>query len=231
VNRRFRLLVTLETRVTLLSEVYATGGYTTGRTAFTILESLLGPQSPKIVPDLGALHRACTWEHIVFKAHLAHTGVEPHPLQAPTGAPDADIISADASPTVMAENVLATGALPIIRPPAPSVFDRSSAPKKNAQALRHVVTQMPAALSPLFQGTLLAIFRNTVSFDPLISAAVKLFTVPPRRNTDTAYKQLVADSAPVLAEVMLQHLSKTTDGPPQSSFSLVQTAHPIQRMS
>jgi E3 ubiquitin-protein ligase HUWE1 len=152
-NHRFRLLVTLETRVTLLSEVYATGGHTTGRTAFTVLQSLLGQQSPKIVPDLGALHRACTWEHIAFKKLLTESGIEPlpNPVQAGPSA-NAAAASSDVTPTVVAENILATGSLPVIRPPVPSASEQSSARKKNAQALRHVVTQMPAALAPLFQG-------------------------------------------------------------------------------
>jgi E3 ubiquitin-protein ligase HUWE1 len=156
--------VTLQTRVTLLSEVYATAGYAHGRTAVAILQALMGRSSPEIIPDLGALHRACVWENIVLKKHLASKGLDPSggasdpPLPLSVGLePDMPSLPGEmamSNGTVNGAETSATGLSPSAQSSAAVASDqvKESAHGKNAHALRHIVTQMPAALSPLFQG-------------------------------------------------------------------------------
>jgi E3 ubiquitin-protein ligase HUWE1 len=161
-NQRFRRIVTLQTRVTLLSEVYATAGYVHGRTALAILQALMGSDAPEIIPDLGSLHRACVWENIVLKKALLDQGVA-------TGA-SGIIPSTAADPAMTAAAAVAQAAeaagvddeviASLSGSPEGAKGEEKNTPRsKNAQALRHVVTQMPAALAPLFQG-----FRALSSF-------------------------------------------------------------------
>jgi hypothetical protein len=70
----------------------------------------------------------------------------------------------------------------------------SDACKKNSHALKHVLTQVPAALAPLFQ------------------AAVKLFTTNPRRTVEEAHKKLIFATAPDIADVIIKHVSFDDEG-------------------
>jgi E3 ubiquitin-protein ligase HUWE1 len=151
-NQRYRKLITLQTRVTLISEVYASAGHATGRTAHTILQALMGPDAVPIVPALGALHRACIKENIVLKKHLAEQAPE---VAGPEERAAADATLGQGAGTGMdAEPTAATAAVAqdtdtVAPTPAP---EKSTPAKKNAQALKQLVSQIPAALAPLFQG-------------------------------------------------------------------------------
>jgi E3 ubiquitin-protein ligase HUWE1 len=153
-NQRYRKLITLQTRVTLISEVYASAGHATGRTAHTILQALMGPDAVPIVPALGALHRACIKENIVLKKHLAEQAPE---VAGPEERAAADATlgqGAGAGAGMDAEPAAATAAVAqdadaAVPTPAP---EKSTPTKKNAQALKQLVSQIPAALAPLFQG-------------------------------------------------------------------------------
>lgn len=156
-NRRFRQLVTLQTRVTLLSEVYATAGYVHGRTALAILQALMGNGSPEIVPDLGSLHRACIWENIVLKKELLSQGVAAPGALASLGGSDPSVTAASAVAQVAESAGVSDEVIESLSGSAPDVGEVKNDTKdtlrgRNAQALRHVVTQIPAALAPLFQG-------------------------------------------------------------------------------
>lgn len=154
VNGSYRALITLQTRVTLISEVYASAGYTTGRTAHTILQALLGPRAPSIVPALGSLHRACVWEGIVLKRQLPDivgpagevVGQQSVPVSAMVGQTG----EGDATRNVVGDaNVQGFDE---VHAPSTNETERAAPRKRNAQALKQLVTQIPAALAPLFQG-------------------------------------------------------------------------------
>ena len=74
-NAKFRKLITLHTRTSLLSDIYATAGYSHGRATQTLLQSLLG-RTPNPLEDLGSLHRACIWENIILKTVLSSRGID-----------------------------------------------------------------------------------------------------------------------------------------------------------
>lgn len=153
VHQSFRRLVTLQTRVTLLSEVYATAGYAHGRTALAILQALMGRGAPEIIPDLGSLHRACVWENIVLKKYLPAQSLDVPASSSDAAAPEtatrthAPVATGGESPGLGA--TLIPSALPA---PASRSKEEDSPLNTNAKALKHVLSQMPAALAPLFQG-------------------------------------------------------------------------------
>lgn len=142
----------MQTRVTLLSEVYATAGHAHGRTALAILQALMGRDAPEIIPDLGALHRACVWENIVLKKHL---GTQDTDLPSTTDGNGSDEGGTAAPGTsIAAQDGLApvTGNSASPTSPKPESTSKSDDGPRNAKALKHIVTQIPAALAPLFQG-------------------------------------------------------------------------------
>lgn len=149
-NNLFRRLVTLHIRLSLLSDVYTTAGFSHGRGAAVVLLPLLtGPGSSDIIPDLGALHRAFIWEHILFKTGLAAKGVSIGPA-SPTGtlSPSHASVNGDAEnvPAAVAELQSSTtvGKEQLPKPEGPSEY--------NAKALKHMANQIPSSLTPLFQG-------------------------------------------------------------------------------
>jgi E3 ubiquitin-protein ligase HUWE1 len=148
-NARYRALITLQTRVTLISEVYASAGHSSGRTAHAVLQALLGPDVPQIVPALGALHRACIRENVVLKRTApAVAGAQ---VERTTLGEDVEMEIAPAASVnlaVPAPDAAATSlAVPALDQP-----DQPASVKRNSQALKQLVTQIPAALAPLFQG-------------------------------------------------------------------------------
>jgi E3 ubiquitin-protein ligase HUWE1 len=154
VNARYRKLITLQTRVTLISEVYASAGHTTGRTAYTILQALMGPDAPKIIPDLGSLHRACIWENIVLKKQLPDHTVEVGGREEKEAAAAAlgQNTDAEGSSTEQASTSAGAANADVNVQESSATTEKPTPKKKNSQALKQLVTQIPAALAPLFQG-------------------------------------------------------------------------------
>ena len=164
-------MITLHTRASLLSDIYATAGYAHGRATQTLLQSLIG-RTPSALGDLGALQRACVWENITLKAALSSRGsdVSPHHYfdvfstwlsgggttavqdgQAPT--PAGERTGDTGTPSGAATNG-ATPAEPSTStaPAALSATEKEEQPRdKNAKGLKHIVTQIPSSLSPFFQ--------------------------------------------------------------------------------
>jgi len=145
-------LVTLYTRITLLSDVYSTVGYSLGRNAASLLPVLTGPGSPDIIPDLGGLHRACIWENIVFKSGLETSNLHLSSNAAPTGEENANrplTLTAENLETVDSDLIDDGGiSSPVNEGPSSSDGPR----EQNAKALKHIAGQIPGSLAPFFQG-------------------------------------------------------------------------------
>jgi E3 ubiquitin-protein ligase HUWE1 len=138
--------------------VFATAGYTHGRAAIGILQTLMGDPAFDAVPDLGTLHRACILENILLKAGLTSKGIDS------TTSPDASPLerSPSRASAPLAENdpsITTNG----VQPEALNVEESSSVPKAelaksegprehNAKALRHLMHGLPSSLTPFFQG-------------------------------------------------------------------------------
>ncbi|KAH9894888.1 hypothetical protein C8Q73DRAFT_645187 [Cubamyces lactineus] len=205
VNERFRKLITLHIRTSLLSDIYATAGYSHGRASTTLLQALLGPKSSPLT-DLGSLHRTCVWENIVLKAALAaqeakvekpaaeatSSNSAPSTQEQETATGDVTARSGDA----VAANGTATGEPSIATPPA----KKEEKPKdKNANGLKHLVTQIPTSLAPFFQ------------------SVVRLFQT--RRTSDLSQKQKIKEAAAILADVLVKHLEPLTFQDKPSRFA------------
>lgn len=150
-NYDFRRLITLYIRLTFLSDVYSTAGYTHGRSAVSFLPILSGPGSPDIIPELGALHRAFIWENIVFKTSLVDKGM--HISASTVNTPDEGTPDPMALLNGDAENL---GIVP--EEPSEVNADKgygstSDRPEENnAKSLKHIVGQVSNSLTPFFQG-------------------------------------------------------------------------------
>ncbi|KAI0360913.1 hypothetical protein OH77DRAFT_1558017 [Trametes cingulata] len=196
-NERFRKLITLHVRTSLLSDIYATAGYSHGRASATLLQALLG-HKPSPLTDLGSLHRACVWENIILKATLsaqdsdasatsnpsAPTSTAPQAQDGQTSA-SAGERPGETSSTPVAANGTAGGDAAAATPPA----KKEDKPKdKNANGLKHIVSQIPSFLTPFFQ------------------SVVRLFQT--RRSSDVAQKQKIKEAAGILAKVLVHHLER-----------------------
>lgn len=169
-DRKFRSLVKLHIRITLLSDVFSTYGYTSGRTtALQLLQILMGHLTPQTMADLGSLHRASIWENIVLNAGLVAKGVidgrngaisgevTPSTLENDNAEPEE--VNADAGGTGVAggssgaANGIQSGASAQEAASARKSATTSSGPGlQNALALKHLTHGLPNALTPLFQG-------------------------------------------------------------------------------
>ncbi|RPD73800.1 hypothetical protein L226DRAFT_488466 [Lentinus tigrinus ALCF2SS1-7] len=217
-NDRFRKLITLHTRASLLSDIYATAGYSHGRATQTLLQSLIG-RTPSALGDLGALQRACVWENITLKSALSARGIDvashPHDIfsnllagsgatpaqdgQTPT--PAGERTGDTGTPSGVATNG-ATPAEPATAnaPASSSAAKKEEQPRdKNAKGVKHLVTQIPSSLGPFFQ------------------SIVRLFQT--RRSSDAGQKAKIKEAAAVIADIIVKHLEQKTFSDKLSLFS------------
>ncbi|GJJ06087.1 hypothetical protein Clacol_000276 [Clathrus columnatus] len=186
-NTVFYKLTALYNRVTLLADLFSTTTFGHGRSNPNMLSACTGIDAAKILPDLGALHRACIWENIVLKGSLAMTSstagrisgilqteVITSAVQANAAASDPDILPGLSSPSE--------------DPKAKDSSKKDSPEERNAKALKYIATQVPASLTPLFQ------------------AVVRLPTLYSRRNPDAAQRKHAMSVTGCIAEVALRHL-------------------------
>ncbi|KAI6021384.1 hypothetical protein BKA83DRAFT_4464115 [Pisolithus microcarpus] len=182
VNQRFRNLVVLHIRVTLMADVFSTTGYAHGRSAIGLLQTLMS-DPPKVVTDLGSLHRAFVWENILFKAYITSEGIE---LGISGGASPLDrspihlpIPLPEAGGGATVTNGVSSSSARLIK---------ETVKDKNAKALKHLTHGLPTALAPFFQ------------------AIVKLFYA--RRNPDSAQKKQILSAADIVAGIMIGHIKQ-----------------------
>ncbi|KAG6866357.1 hypothetical protein C0991_005278 [Blastosporella zonata] len=183
-NRRFRDLVTLHIRITLLSDVFSTAGYAHGRAAIGLLVTLMSTMSPEAVANLGSLHRASIWENIALNVGLVSRGIriKATPPSSPLGR----------TPELSATHNV-DGEVSHLETPGGQGTATSSGPggidgprEKNAAAWKHLTHGLPASLAPFFQ------------------SMVKMFHV--RRNLEAAQKKQVAETSATVADLLVKHL-------------------------
>ncbi|KAI0766838.1 hypothetical protein BD413DRAFT_614840 [Trametes elegans] len=196
-NERFRKLITLHIRTSLLSDIYATAGYSHGRASATLLQALVGPK-PSLLADLGSLHRACVWENIVLKAALSTQDANAAPtpsVSTSTTAVQSAQNTQSSTPAGeragegLSAAVAANGATTGDASAATPIAKKEEKPKdKNANGLKHIVSQIPTSLAPFFQ------------------SVVRLFQT--RRSSDLGQKQKIKEVAGILADVLVKHLER-----------------------
>ncbi|PFH51493.1 hypothetical protein AMATHDRAFT_58882 [Amanita thiersii Skay4041] len=202
-NQKFRSLVTLHIRITLLSDVFATAGYAHGRASITLLQILMSNTSPQVVSDLGSLHRASVWENIVLLAGLSGKGISVAHTPSTSSlevSPDQSTVNLDEIEPTTPNPTGTTNGLPMASSSAATSVSNRDVSKKdsreqNAAALKHLTHGLPSSLAPFFQ------------------AMVKMFHA--RRNPDPAQKKQIEESSTIVADIMLKHLKfeATTNGP------------------
>lgn len=161
-NDQFRNLVTLHIRTSLLSDVFGTVGYSHGRGAITLLQTLMTSCGGQTIPELGALHRATIWENMVLNACLLKRGIpQTSPVQSPfNGTPNVSTANLiEATTNSLNTGSSANGIQPVDdrRPTS----EETAKPKqdetplsRNAAALKYLTHGMPNVLAPFFQGKL-----------------------------------------------------------------------------
>jgi E3 ubiquitin-protein ligase HUWE1 len=155
-NQRFRNLVTLHIRITLLSDVFATA-----RAAHRLIQTLMTSTPLQVLTNLGALHRASMWENIALIVGLSSKGIEVQasPSSSPLeGSPNRTIMDLpDPEASVTANG--ASGSNGMNSAPALNSSENNGATKLdgprdwNANSLKHITQGLPNALAPFFQGT------------------------------------------------------------------------------
>ncbi|TDL26261.1 hypothetical protein BD410DRAFT_895667 [Rickenella mellea] len=195
-NNIFRRLLSLHNQTTMLSDVYTSAGYTHGRGAVGLLPALSGPGSANILEDLGALHRACLWENILLKTGLSTKADATAAATTPSAGaqPPAEVTG------VSSESLEQTPLQP------PSAIQKEDSAKLdgpsecNARALKHVASQIPTSLAPLFQ------------------SVARMFMYG-RRHPDPTQKKQAAATCTAVATVMLKHLKQQTFGDALSTYA------------
>ena len=174
VNQRWRSIVALNIRITMLSDLYSTAGYSHSRGSASLLQALICRGTPDVITGLGNLHRACVWESIVFKNGVGVKDSDPSMPSFLRLPPDGQT---DDNPLVRSPFGISTtenptpDTDPIERTLSNSVGDSSSPPKSgkgkdlprslNIKALSHALNQIPSSLTPLFQCAIsLIVFRH-----------------------------------------------------------------------
>lgn len=160
-NEDYRKLITLHTRIMLLSDVFTTSGYQ-GRATASLLQALTARNATNVLPELGALHRACTWVNVLVKSHPVFGSVDVTPIPDLLQALESRLTPSPSRQDDAPAGNSANGASGSDAPGASSSAGTSSTlgePKKedgpkeqNAKALKHLSTQIPSTLSSFFQG-------------------------------------------------------------------------------
>lgn len=214
-NKVFHKLTALYNRITLLADLFSTTTFGHGRSGSIgslVLPSFTGTDGPKILPELGALHRACIWENIVLKGSLATGSYPDSGTNLPT-RPDLTPSTAQANAVLNEPDALSAlpGLTPVQEDQKPKESSKKDSPQEqNAKALKYVATQIPTSLTPFFQGE----FHPCLACFPLkvFSAVVRLPTVYSRRNPDTVQRNQAMSITGYIADVALRHLQVQHSG-------------------
>ncbi|KAH0589501.1 hypothetical protein H2248_005243 [Termitomyces sp. 'cryptogamus'] len=212
-NRRFRDLVTLHIRVTLLSDVFSTAGYAHGRAAIGLLLTLMNYISSEVLSDLGSLHRATIWENITLNVGLVSRGIAvkvtppPSPLGTMPNPSTAHLPDGDSSDHAPVEGNSTSGDQGVT-PPSLEVRMQTKIDgphEHNAAALKHLTHGLPAALAPFFQCMSYCPLKKAhPHVIPSTLAMVKMFYA--RRNPEFAQRKQVTETSATLADLMVKHL-------------------------
>lgn len=154
-NVKFRKLIALHTRVTLLADIFSSATYTHGRSFLSLLSGLTSPDASNVLPDLGSLHRTCIWENIVLKSALSAQGVNVSRGHSSTS----EAVSPTAQTAELQSEVNVASVLPVSErledSKAKEATKKEGSKERNAKALKHIATQIPTSLTPFFQGMFL----------------------------------------------------------------------------
>ncbi|KAG6844702.1 hypothetical protein H0H87_004578 [Tephrocybe sp. NHM501043] len=185
-NRRFRDIITLHIRITLLSDVFASG-YGHGRVAIGMLLTLISNMSPEVIGKLGALHRASIWEELKLTIEIVAHGINLR--SSPPPSPSHRTSNPSTNDGDNAFHVDADGGQSASSSRTKAGTKPCGPREQNAAALKHLTHGLPVSLGPFFQ------------------SLVKMFQA--RRNPEAAQKKQLTEISATVADLMVKHLDVT----------------------
>ena len=151
-NAQFERLVTMRTRITLLSDVCQSAGYPQGRSINAVLQVLTGEESIHLISDLGAVQRVCTWEKLALDNKLGDGHTRGNGEQMP---PTVDQSAATGAATVVSsERPAEQGTAQPLQNATPegSSVSTITSTLQNSQVITHLTEECTKALKKFFQG-------------------------------------------------------------------------------
>lgn len=209
-NTTFRRLIALHGRVALLADMYRGVGFSHARIATSFLQLLNLEDSAQLLIDLGKLHRACVWENILIKTaipaavvsvndgqHGGGPSVARGQMQTVAGVPDDVLQDINTGLTDSRSLNLTTD---------------DTVRTRNGKALKYLISQMPASLTPFFQGEPVTFSSFSSSFfdNFFFSAILKFLFI--KRGNDAAHRKEALKTAGTVAQITLDHLRWGMDG-------------------
>ncbi|KZV95100.1 hypothetical protein EXIGLDRAFT_644511 [Exidia glandulosa HHB12029] len=190
-NVRFRQLVTLNTRVTMLAEVYSATSIAHGRSASTSLQNITATETAALIPMLGDLHRSFIWENILLKSALPPTSLGNAVHSMEFGSVPIDLLP-EGFPIASTAQPESTSSAATDETPAPAqsaaAAKAESAKRHNIAAIKQLAGQIPTAVTSFLQ------------------ALIKM-ALSGRRNVDSTHKKQASQIAALLADVLVKHLA------------------------
>jgi hypothetical protein len=158
-NKTFRSLVTLQSVVSLLENVFPNIGYSQSRGVVTaVLQALNGEEGTATLIELGCLGRVCVWENALLKKSL-HSDVAEELLAASSSQTEEGTSQAAddnqapaAAPAATQGSSSSTGGPET--PVTTKALDPNSPKARNAKALRHILGTTATSVQNFFAGKL-----------------------------------------------------------------------------
>lgn len=153
-NQRFRSLVTLHIRITLLSDVFATA-----RAASRLVQTLMSSTPLQVLTDLGTLHRASVWENIALNVGLSSKGIEVQEASPSSssleGSPNRTTMDLPDPAAIGTGSTNGMNTALTLNPSDNNSDAKHDGPRDwNADSLKHITQGLPNALAPFFQGNI-----------------------------------------------------------------------------
>jgi len=229
-NATFRRLICLHGRVALLADMYRGVGFSHSKVATGFLQILNTPEETQVLLDLGRLHRACVWENILIKSAIPDAVVSIHggtkgggpeiargQTQTVAGVPE-DVLEDINAGLVVAGGDDKKDGQAVSGDAGVKSSDTTAGPSaepvktRNGKAFKYLISQLPASLTPFFQGAACRLLTSTSTvladlgacLPSIILTAVLKFLMFKRGN-DAAHRKQAHKTADTLASMMLGH--------------------------
>ncbi|KZT62066.1 hypothetical protein CALCODRAFT_514427 [Calocera cornea HHB12733] len=189
-NRDFRQFVILLGRLTFMADVYASISFSHSRSATSHLQTLASGTDVTFLEDLGALHRCCILENVFLKDEWPSLSEAKENATALTETAAVAHDGANVThETALLEDTPTAGPIVGGAPePVAENQDIQDPQESNRKAIKHLINQIPLALTTFFQ------------------SIVKMFQYS-RRNADTSHKKQASATALAIARVLVKHLT------------------------
>ena len=148
-------------RVSLLSDVFGTVGYSHGRGVIPLLHTLMNSCGGQTIPELGALHRAAIWENMVLDSALSTKNILPSsPIETFDATSEMSTVNLGEATNSLntvggtvngsrsSGDVTSNGSKRTM-----PVHDKTAL-SRNVVVLKYLIQGIPNTLAPFFQGSL-----------------------------------------------------------------------------